>query len=311
MTLNNQNLMVMSKFALIARKHIGLVKVAEMYSNEEYACNVMAKATLSNDQELVNFTKLISHELNIGITLINSIESYINKIKTKNFNEKFIHATKFFLPRLTEHLHGIEIKGASYREAVEKFLINVDAKDRTFCVNLAREFYLTWRSANNPTSLTDKDQTIKLMAKKEAFIKKWDNIDLEILTNEENLVLSLYTESMRKRGLILNDIIISQKIAKVIILELRVDYSTTDLSFRNAIDRALELFERLDLKTFFLTVSREFYHFWVVDGHMLENEADIYPIISNAPENMNYLLSSPSLTPHPRRSITNAIQHLI
>ena len=282
MVLNNQNLMVMSKFALIARKHIGLVKVAEMYSNEEYACNILVKATLSENQELINFTKLISQELNVGITLINTIESYIDKIKSKNFNEKFIRASNFFLPKLTEQLYGIEIKGASYRDAVEKFLINVEAKDRTFCVNLAREFYLTWRSANKPTSQIDKEQSIKLMAKKEAFIKLWENIDLEILTDEENLALLLYTESMTAKGLIEKDIIISQKIAKVILLELRVDYSTTDHSFRNAIDKTLELFERLDLKTFFLIVSREFYHFWVVNGQMSENEADVYSTISNA-----------------------------
>ena len=282
MVLNNQNLMIMSKYALLARKHIGLVKVAEMYSNEQYACNILVKATLSENQELINFTKLISQELNLGITLINTIESYIDKIKSKNFNEKFIRASNFFLPKLTEQLYGIEIKGASYREAVEKFLINVEAKDRTFCVNLAREFYLTWRSANKPTSQIDREQSIKLMAKKEAFIKLWENINLEILTDEENLALSLYTESMTAKGLIEKDIIISQKIAKVILLELRVDYSTTDHSFRNAIDRTLELFERLELKTFFLIVSREFYHFWVVNGQMSENEADVYSTISNA-----------------------------
>lgn len=291
MILNNQNLMVMSKFALLARKHIGLVKVAEMYSNEEYACNILAKATLSDNQELINFTKLISQELNVGINLINTIESYIDKIKSKNFNEKFIRASNFFLPKLTEQLYGIEIKGASYREAVEKFLMNVEARDRTFCVNLAREFYLTWRSANNSTSQIDKDQVIKLTAKKEAFIKLWENIDLEKLTDEENLALSLYTESMTKKGLIEKDIIVSQKIAKVILLELRVDYSTTDHSFRNAIDRTLELFERLDLKTFFLNVAREFYHFWVVNGQLSENEADVYPIISNAVPKSSFMAS--------------------
>lgn len=282
MIVNNQNLMVVSKFALQARKHIGLIKVAEMFSNEQYACNILAKATLSDNQELVNFTKLISQEFDVGITLINTIETYIDKIKTKNFNEKFINESKSFLPNLIDHLYGIEIKGASYRDAVEKFLTNVEAKDRTFCVNLAREFYLTWRSANKPISQKDREQAIKSIAKKEAFIKLWDNIDLEIFTDEENLALSLYTESMTKKGLIEKDITISKKIAKVILLELRVDYSTTDHTFRNAIDRTLELFERLDLKTFFLIVSREFYQFWVVNGQLSENEADVYSKISNA-----------------------------
>lgn len=275
MILNNKNLMVLSKFALQARKHIGLIKVAEMCSNEQYACNILVKATLSDSQELVNFTKLISQEFDVGINLINAIETYINKIQSKSFNEKFINTSKLFLPKLIEHLHGVEIKGASYREAVVKFLTNVEAKDRTFCVNLAREFYLTWRSANKPTSQIDRDHAIKSIAKKEAFIKLWEKIDQEILTDEENLALSLYTESMTIKGLTEKDIIISQKIVKVILFELRVDYITTDHTFRNAIDRTLELFERLDLKTFFLIVSREFYHFWVVNGQFLENEADV------------------------------------
>lgn len=80
---------------------------------------------------------------------------------------------------------------------------------------------------------------------------------------------------MTKKGFDEKDIIMSQKIAKVILLELRVDFSTTDHSFRSAIDRTLEMFERLDLKTLFLIVSREFYHFWVVNGHLSENDSDI------------------------------------
>ena len=270
--------MVVSKFALQARKYIGNVKVTEMCSNEQYACNILALGILSESQDLVNFTKSISQEFDVGVTLIETIESYVDKIKNKNFNDKFIHATKLFLPKLTEHLYGIEIKGATYRDAVEKFLTNVEAKDRTFCVNLAREFYLTWRSANKPTSQIDKEQTLKSNAKKEAFIKLWENIDLEVLTDEENLAISLYTKSMLKKGLNEKDIIISQRISKVILLELRLDYSTTDLSFRNAIDRTLEFFERLELKTFFLIVSREFYHFWVVNGQLSENETDINSI---------------------------------
>lgn len=140
MILNNKDLIVVSKFALQARKHVGFIKVAEMYKNEQYACNILAKASLSDNQELIISSKFISQEFDVGINLIYTIETYINKIKTKNFNEKFIKASKFFLPMLTEHLHGVEIKGATYREAVENFLSNVEAKDRTFCVNLQESF---------------------------------------------------------------------------------------------------------------------------------------------------------------------------
>ena len=120
MILNYQNLMVVSKFALLARNHIGIVKVAKMCSNEQYACKILVKAILAENKELVVFTRSLSQEFDVGIILINSIEIYIGKIKYKNFNEKFIQATKLFIPELTENLYGIEVRGATYREAVEK-----------------------------------------------------------------------------------------------------------------------------------------------------------------------------------------------
>ena len=57
MTLTNQNLIVLSKFAIKAKKHIGLVKVIEMFTNQEYASQILTRATLSDDQELIDLTK--------------------------------------------------------------------------------------------------------------------------------------------------------------------------------------------------------------------------------------------------------------
>lgn len=68
---------------------------------------------------------------------------------------------------------------------------------------------------------------------------------------------------MRQIGISEKDINLSQKIAKVIILELRIDHSNQDQTYRDAINKTQQLFLRRDLKTISLIVSREFYHFWV------------------------------------------------
>ena len=69
-------------------------------------------------------------------------------------------------------------------------------------------------------------------------------------------------------GISEKDINLSQKIAKVIILELRIDHSNQDQTYRDAINKTQQLFLRRDLKTISLIVSREFYHFWV--GNILK-----------------------------------------
>ena len=262
MTISNQNLIVLSKFALKAKKHIGLVKVADLVNNERYAIDVFAQATLSGDAELIVLTKKISQEFELGVNLVNAIESYIVGLKATNRSQEFLDDCNYFLIKLTHHLYEIEINGASYRQAVEKLLHEVDSTDRTFCINLAREFYRNWRSANRSLAEVSKDQSLKLIAQKEEFMKVWEGIDSAFLSDEENEALTLYTDSMILKLLVEKDIIISQKIAKVILLELRNDPANTEDSYREAIDRTLVLFERLDLKTFFLIVSREFYHFW-------------------------------------------------
>ena len=262
MSISNQNLIALSKFALKAKKHIGLVRVADLVNNERYAIDVFAQATLSGNAELVDLTKKISQEFELGVNLINAIESYLNGLKAINRSEEFLVDCNYFLIKLTRHLYGIKIDGASYRQAVEKLLHEVDTSDRTFCINLAREFYRIWRSANRSLAEVSKEESLKLIAQKEEFMKVWDSIDYAFMSDGENHALSLYTDSMAQKVLAEKDIIISQKIAKVILLELRNDPTNTEDSYRVAIDRTLALFERLDLKTFFLIVSREFYHFW-------------------------------------------------
>lgn len=138
--LNNQNLMLLTQFALKAKTYVGLVKVTNMFNNELYAFNVLAHANLSDNVELLELSQKISYEFEIGFNLINATKSFIHNIKQFNGNDKFLQQSKHLLLKLAIHLYGLKINGSSYRQAVEKLLSVVDNSDRTFLINLARKF---------------------------------------------------------------------------------------------------------------------------------------------------------------------------
>ncbi|MBC7696750.1 MAG: hypothetical protein H7Z70_00130 [Bacteroidia bacterium] len=174
-----------------------------------------------------------------------------------------VHESKYFLIKFTHYFYGIKVNGTSYRQAVEKLLLNVNMRERTFCINLPREFYRLWRGANKSQTEINNEEILRLNAKKEAFIKIWGSIDQEFLSDEESWPLSLYAGSMRKLDVSAKDINISQIIYKVKTLELRNYPSSPNDNYRNAINITKEFFVSSDLNTFFLIVSREFYQFWI------------------------------------------------
>lgn len=76
-------------------------------------------------------------------------------------------------------------------------------------------------------------------------------------------VLTHYAETMLDRGLADRDILESVRIAKVIILELRKDQTSSDKTYRDAIHRSNSFFDKEELNKLFLIVSREFYPIWL------------------------------------------------
>lgn len=261
--LNNQSLMLLSKFALKAKKHLGLVKVMQMINSEQYAYKTLTQAALSDDKDLVDLTKRICHELHVGMDVVDAIDMYIESIKAINNDEDYLHEVKYFLIKLTTHLYGISINGETYRQAVDNVLINVDDKEKPRYITLARKFYGFWKIRNDGFSKKFNPLNEKMMAQKEDFIKLWASIDHEFLTNVESWPLNLYVESIRQRGLMEEEITICRRVAKVVIIELRSEQNSDENAYRNVIDNIQILFERDDLKGLFLTVSRDFYHFWM------------------------------------------------
>ena len=263
MTLNNKNLIVLSKFALKAKRHIGLVMTREMTSNQHYANDILIKATLSDDRELIDLTRKISIELNIGVEVIAAIESYINSLVAKGASDECILDSKRFLGKLAQNIAFISADGASYRQVVDGLSSEAAIENRAFNIQLAREFYAFWMNENlmadefSDAPIADPD------VQKQELVTLWNNIDQEFFSDAEIRPLATYTDFMRKVGVSERDVHIRQKIAKFLTVELRYDDSNPEDAYRDAINRTQHLFLRHDLKAFFLIVSREFYRFWI------------------------------------------------
>ncbi len=258
MTLNNQNLIALSKFALKAKRHIGLVMTKEMTHNQYYANDILIKATLSDDQELIDLTKKISIELNVGVEVIAAIESYINSLIAKGASDQCILDSKNFLGKLAQNISFIQADGASYRQVAASLLSEAALENRAFNINLVREFYAFWINENVLA-----DEAADADIQKEELVELWNNIEQEFFSDAEIRPLNAYTDFMRKVGVSERDINIRQKIAKFLTVELRYDDSNPEDTYRDAINRTQHLFLRPDLKAFFLIVSREFYRFWI------------------------------------------------
>lgn len=259
MTLTNHTIATLSKFAIKARKDIGVVKAFNMINDPKYACDLLIQATLSENDELVTLTKEISNQLNIGTVLINAIETYINDIKIQGVSDNIVHESKHFLTQLAQYIYGIDVDGGSYRQAVKAMILDTENDKKTLCINLARNFYRYWSASS---SSVIHEQTSNLNIQKEEFIKLWQGIDDEFLYALEDWLLNSYIESMQKIGISESHIDIRQKIAKVIIIELRKVDTNNEEDYRNTINRVQTLFSSPDMQDFFLIVSREFYHFW-------------------------------------------------
>ena len=262
LALNYHNLMLLTQFALKAKPLIGVVKVSEMLNNELYTLDILIKATVTGELELIELSRKISHECRLGFNLINAIASYIYNINDINSNVDFVFKSKSLLARFAKHLHGIKINKASYRLAVEGFLLIVEKEDRTFSINMTRKFYRYWKASNRLVDESEQ-KNIHVMAQKKALTLLWYNIDAQFFSNLEICQLTQYTDSLVVKGLTEKDIVLSSKIAKVIMIELRHEKATSDDTYRDAINRTQVQFKGEELEKLFLIVSREFYHSWV------------------------------------------------
>lgn len=254
--------MLLYKFALKAKRQLGAVKVIEMVNDEKYAYKTLTYAVMSEDKDLVEVAKEVSHELNIGKYLVSAIDSFIQSNKVLCHDEEDFIEYKNFLVKLSSYLYGVRVDGESYRRAVDEMILNIDDKDNKKYIDWSRQFYRYWTVGDSSTNKYSEQLNQKQLAQKEMLIELWSRIDSELLSESESWPLRLYIESIQQRGLQKDEVIVCQRIAKILIIELRKERGITKNIYRDVVEGVHLLFQRDDLRRLFLNVAREFYHFW-------------------------------------------------
>jgi hypothetical protein len=263
MPFSNKNLIDLSKFTIKARGHIGLVKASDMLRDEQYATEVLVKAALSENEDLITLTKLVSSEFNASEGLINSSQAYVNYLKASKASDDLIHESKYYLIKLNYYLHLIDVSGAAYRQAVNNFIRDFDSSDHAFCIKLAREYYYFWNKSKQALVTNTTKSDLNFSAQKDDFMSLWHKTDDVFYSGEESWAFSMYTKSMKHLGASDEEINIRLKIAKVITLEAKKNPDHSEDNYRDTINIIQSLLSTEDMKKFFVIVSREYYHFWL------------------------------------------------
>jgi hypothetical protein len=265
--LNNETLVLLSKFATKAKKHIGIVELNKMFSSQQYANNILIKARLSHDKELAILTKIVNQELNLNAIEMNSIEAYLDTLRADGANLDYIESCKYFLIILADYLYDIPADGNSFRLAVESLVQHADIDERPLCLEMARAFYPFWMNEHKLACAMHNHAILQAStpendSHKKSTIELWNNIDTEFFSTLESEPIDLYIASLHERGISSEQIKTKQKLAKIIIKELRSEGNDKD-SYRKVIEKIQRLFTRQDLQQLSLNMSRDFYNFWI------------------------------------------------
>ena len=258
-------MVLLSKFATKAKKHIGMVELNKMFSSPRYANNIFIKARLSEDKELAILTKIVNQELNLNAIEISSIEAYLDSLNPDTSLEH-LESSKYFLIILADYLYAIPANGKAYRQAVDSMIQHADVEERHLCLQLARAFYPFWLKEHQLVAEIQSKTLSKPIHNENEALKKitseqWNTIDTELFSSVETVPIDLYVTSLHFKGTSSEQIHTKQKLAKLIIKELRNEQNDTQ-SYRKVIEKTQHIFSRQDLQQFFLQMSRDFYSFW-------------------------------------------------
>lgn len=265
MTLSNHNLLLLSQFAISAKKHLGAIKVSTMIEDKHYAFEKISHAVLSEDKELQEIAEMVSCNMQVGTNLIPSAASFIRLIARQSLDNQSLHKVKYLLVKLVDQLYGVDIDGNAYRNALNAVTRDLNEDDREKFIKLARAFYRHVKNDLNKPFENYTSNTIdsNLIDQKEKFMELWINAEGELLHELELWPLKQYLESIQTKGLKGEDLSVCERIAKVVLLELRNEKDKNEIAYRNVLDKIQHLFEREDLRGLFFNVTREFYHFWI------------------------------------------------
>ncbi len=254
-------MLVLNNLILKSKKYIGTYKATDILENKRHAFAFLIQAITADNVELRLLAIKINEALNIAPSLINALNSYIEHIHHTNKTQTFIDNSQQYLKQFAQHLYDIPPNRDAYREASTKFLLDVDKKNYTFCVNLVRQFFSCWQHAHEGSMVENTPKLNHLPQHTKELTRIWQDVDSAFITTIEEAILKRYQQAIQKINILDEEVQIRIKIAKIVMIYQR-KYDKTPEGYRTNIADIQGVFSNKDLLNYFLSVSREFYHSW-------------------------------------------------
>lgn len=261
--MNNNKLVLLSRFAAQARRFIGVVNVTRMSTDQPYAMHIILSAYACKDAELIALAKSTSKTLEINHQLLSAIEHFLNEyVHTKD-----LQRAEHYLHHFSQFIYNISVDGIAYRRAVSQFLAQLLEDERTFCTQLIRAFYPYWMAELSTYEAKDGLVGFGHMLKNRTTTPKslldlWERAESELLSDAELTLLEHFTNDMLEKELAEEAFNSRTKIAKILTVELRNQQAKNHFDYRLTVEKIQVLINKHDLKAFFVQVSRDFYYFW-------------------------------------------------
>lgn len=259
--MQNQKLVLLSRFAALARRFIGVVNVTKMSTDHAYAIHTLLSAEASKNADLRDLAKQVSRTLSINHQLINAIEHFLNEyIATQDLPK-----VEYYLHQFAQFIYNIPADGTAYRRAVSQYLAQLEEIERPFCTQMIRMFYPYWMAefTYQGSQLTvHTNDFINLTQTPKSLLDLWEKAETELLSDAEIQLLSHFTEDMLEKRIATDAVDTRKKIAKILTVELRNHQAKTHFDYRLTVEKIQAIINKHDLKAFFVQVSRDFYYFW-------------------------------------------------
>lgn len=259
--MQNQKLVLLSRFAAQARRFIGVVNVTKMSTDHAYAIQTILSAQASKNAELKALATQVSHTLSINHQLLNAIEHFLNEyIATQDLPK-----VEYYLHQFAQFIYHIPAEGVAYRRAVSQYLAQLEEMERAFCTQMVRMFYPYWMAefTYQGSQLSAHANDFKHLAQApKSLLDLWEKAESELLSDAEMLLLNQFTKDLQEKEIASDAVDSRKKIAKILTVELRNHQAPTHFDYRLTVEKIQVIINKHDLKAFFVQVSRDFYYFW-------------------------------------------------
>lgn len=196
-----------------------------------------------------------------------AISAYLKLLQSKGAATGMLYKRSLFLDHLSENLVDKSLDGTGYSRALDVVMQTIPADDWHINLNAAREFYPFWVKDLKAIAAFNLHYGFDIGAIQwkplpTTLKSLTDSLALEKFDTAENWPLKAYVQALHDEGAEKVVVETRVKFAKIILIRLRDAPVKNHKSYRTAVDVTLPLFNNKEIKTLFLSVVREFYHFW-------------------------------------------------